>query len=252
MGARCFLYSPCTARCGKLKAYKEREGKAMRRWTRGRLFAWILVFVLAAVFEVAATGAVEEYQVSDFDRQVVAEVNRARANPGEYARILLDTRPLYEGKRIRLGPRQFLITQEGVAALDEAVAYLRQAPALPPLEFSTGLSLASGELVADQGVSGKTGHAGSDGGQVWDRANRHGRWLLCVGENIAYGARTPQDVVAKLLVDDGVPGRGHRANIFSDQFKVLGVAHGKHPGFGVMCVMAFAGGFEEPRPAPQQ
>jgi uncharacterized protein YkwD len=46
-------------------------------------------------------------------------------------------------------------------------------------------------------------------------------------------------------VDDGVPSRGHRKNIYDAQFLVIGVATGKHPGIRTICVMDFTGGYEE-------
>ena len=39
-----------------------------------------------------------------------------------------------------------------------------------------------------------------------------------------------------------LPGRGHRANIFSSAFRLAGAACGPHPAFGTACVIDFAGG----------
>ena len=64
-----------------------------------------------------------------------------------------------------------------------------------------------------------------------------------MGENISYGCGTAFAVVAQLLVDDGVEGRGHRMNIMKAEFGVVGIATGAHASEGSMCVMNFAGGF---------
>lgn len=74
------------------------------------------------------------------------------------------------------------------------------------------------------------------------RIGRQVKWTGSIGENIAYGPNDGRDVVLRLIVDDGVPGRGHRANIFSPDFRLAGVACGPHPALRTVCVIDFAGG----------
>jgi uncharacterized protein YkwD len=47
-------------------------------------------------------------------------------------------------------------------------------------------------------------------------------------------------VVMNLIIDDGVPDRGHRKNIFSRAFATAGAACGPHSRFGNVCVIDFA------------
>jgi len=48
--------------------------------------------------------------------------------------------------------------------------------------------------------------------------------------------------VIALVVDDGVPNRGHRVNIFKEAYKVLGSWTGIHGKYGSMTTINYAGG----------
>jgi uncharacterized protein YkwD len=67
---------------------------------------------------------------------------------------------------------------------------------------------------------------------------------LTTSVRAAYAGRT-QRVVISLLVDDGVPGRGHRKSLLDGAFKAVGVATGNHPNYTEMCVVEMAGGFQD-------
>ena len=45
----------------------------------------------------------------------------------------------------------------------------------------------------------------------------------------------------QLIVDSGVPNRGHRLNIFSRGYQAAGVGCARHSVYGAMCVIDFAG-----------
>lgn len=177
---------------------------------------------------------------------MVDETNFARTKPAEYVALLQDWAQSFDGKRVRRKGETTLLTQEGVSAVQEAIAFVQRQVPLPPLDTAQGLHLAAADHCADQGPKGATGHDGSDGSSSDTRVARHGQWLKTMGENISYGSQTGRDVVLSLIVDDGVPGRGHRTNIFSPEFAVVGVGCGSHRGYRVMCVMDYAGGFADP------
>jgi uncharacterized protein YkwD len=179
------------------------------------------------------------------EKGIVKEVNLARTNPGSYASWLRGMRPYYRGVQLRRPGEIPIGTKEGLKAVDEAIRFLDKQKPVGHLDLSRGLSLAARDLVAAQGAAGGFGHKGPDGSSPFDRIGRHGTWESVIGENIAYGQRTARDVVAAFIVDDGVPGRGHRKNLYNAGYHVMGVDCGPHSVYGTTCAITFAGGFRE-------
>jgi uncharacterized protein YkwD len=136
-------------------------------------------------------------------------------------------------------------TSEGTKAVDEAIKVLSRQKPVSPLAWSDGLAAAAAELAEEQGRSGGLGHTGNESHGMQERIERHGKWLRSIAENIGYGPTDARSMVMQLIIDDGVPDRGHRKNTFSTAFDTAGVACGSHPRFRNMCVIDFAGGFRE-------
>lgn len=180
-----------------------------------------------------------------FARQVVDELNAARTHPREFARHLTRLAGYYSDDLLEMPGSVPVRTVEGVSAVQEAIRFLQNVKPLPPLTFSPGMSQAARDHVLDQGRSGQTGHVGSDGSKPYQRIERYGQWQGLSGENIAYGDDDPRMYVMQLIIDDGVPSRGHRENIFNPEFHVAGAAAGPHPIYRGMCVITLAAGFVE-------
>jgi uncharacterized protein YkwD len=177
-----------------------------------------------------------------------AEINRLRADPRAWAAHLRWYRGLFEGRLVKVPGRIAILSQEGPAAVDEAILALEGTRPLPPLRRSQGMDRAAAEHVADLGQTGRTGHAGADGSQPWDRLKRHGQWMKTAGEVASFGQHEPRRVLIQFLVDDGVPDRGHRKQLLSPDFGVAGLACGPHARFGHGCVITLAGEFQEAVP----
>ena len=194
-----------------------------------------------------ATAATDADGLSPLERSVFEELNFARTQPKELAKHLLAMRPHFDGKIMRLPAREVAVqTQEGVAALDEAIKHLQTVPALAPFQrISAGMSRAARDHCNDSGRRGSIGHDGTDGSTPSIRLSRHGEWQRTSGENINYFARDARDCVVQLIIDDGVPGRGHRTNIYKPEFNVVGIASGEHATYEFMVVITFAGDFVE-------
>ena len=178
-------------------------------------------------------------------REVAAETNQLRRDPASYLPDLEALLPRFDGLVLERPGRPFLRTEEGAAAVQEAVAALRSAGSAQPLAWSAGLARAAGDHVRDQGPVGGTEHEGTDGSDPARRMERYGQWRGAVAENIAYGENSAREVVLQLLIDDGVPGRGHREALLDPEWGVSGVACGRHRDYGQMCVMDYAAGYVE-------
>ncbi len=202
-------------------------------------------FVLGLVM----TGAcLADAHAATQEEKVLEELNLARTKPAEYAKYVENHKRRFIDDRVYSMPgRGRIATQEGKAAVDEAIEFLKKAQPVGKLSMSKGLSEAAMDHCKDLGKSGKTGHTGSDGSKMTDRMNRHGKWQRACGENIAFGPSDARQIVIQLIVDDGVANRGHRVNIFKKDFKVVGIAVAPHAKYGNMCTMDFAGGYVDKR-----
>ena len=205
----------------------------------------LFYFTICALIALSAPATALDLNLG---KQVLAEINLARTEPRAYAGFLRELRRQFRGKYyLQPGSTTRIQTSEGVTAVDEAIRYLSRSKPLPPLTWSEGLAAAAAELAEEQGGSGATGHTGRQSHGVRERIERHGKWDRKIGENIGYGPKGARNMVMQLIIDDGVPDRGHRINTFSTDFTTAGVACGPHPRFGSMCVVDFAGGFRDSR-----
>lgn len=210
---------------------------------RGILRIGIFLFCAAWAFQAGPGGAfAAQTGDSDLARQVLAETNLARTAPQRYANYIREFRRSFVGKAYRVpGTFNMVMTKEGTRAVDEALRYLARQRPVPALSWSPGLAAAAADLVREQTASGETGHGDSWG--IRERIEGHGSWTSTIGENISYGPDTARMVVMGLIIDDAVPDRGHRRNIFNRAFSTAGAACGPHPLYRTICVMDFAGGF---------
>jgi uncharacterized protein YkwD len=201
----------------------------------------------SANWDIAAldTAADADY-LTGIEKDVILEMNKVRANPKKYAELYIQPRlRYYDGKNYSVPGQITIVTQEGVAAVNNCITALNRASSVGALRPEMGLSLAAKDHVADQSRTGQTGHNGSDRSTPETRMKRHGlfsgTWTL--GENIAYGNTTGREIVSSLLIDDGVPNRGHRINIMNRAFSQTGVAFGTHTEYRTSCTITYANGY---------
>jgi uncharacterized protein YkwD len=183
---------------------------------------------LAGLLFLALTSAVQAAppaasRAARLDDDVLDEMNFARARPTEYAREL----------------RRELRGSDDPAAVEEAIDFLERQASLPPLEPDRRVAAAARQHAQAQGARGDLGHGPAGG--LGRRLRDQGVWAGLSAENISYGFDDARDVVRQMIVDSGVPGRGHRRNIFATGYQVAGAACGPHRAYRFMCVIDFAG-----------
>lgn len=178
--------------------------------------------------------------LSNVEKEVIIELNKCRTNPVRYSNEVLvpflhamsnsgffvDSK----GRNIR--------TIEGRVAVEEAIDALNNQKAGTMLYPKKYLYLAAKDHCDNQGPENLLGHVGIDGSTPISRVKRHNPKVHSIGENIAYGMFSAREIMISLLVDDNVPDRGHRNNIFRN-YSNIGVAIGDHKGYTIMCVQDF-------------
>jgi uncharacterized protein YkwD len=223
---------------------------------RRLLFAALLLLAPAALAQEAAQPAPPAGPAErGLEQQVMVVLNKVRANPAGYAQALAKYRTYFDGNVVMMpGSEVGLRTREGVAAVDEAIAFLKKQKPMPPFIDTPVLAETARELAVHQALQGGTDHVGPDGSDAKVRMQRRGA-VGFMAEALAYGPADAAAIVRQLIIDDGVPTRPHRKILFDKRYFKAGVACGPHPFARSMCVIDFAtstGGLNpiKPRQAP--
>jgi uncharacterized protein YkwD len=168
--------------------------------------------------------------MSALEKDVVLEMNKARSEPQRYAEEYIK-------------PQLQNYSGDAYSAAQECIDEMSNMKGVEPLLLERGLYLAARDHATDQAATGATGHTGSDGSSFTDRLARYaskGGGASAAGENISYGKDDAREIVIQLLIDAGVPSRGHRKNIMNSAYTHTGVAAGAHKVYRAMCVIDYA------------
>ncbi len=169
---------------------------------------------------------------------LVEEMNLARTNPTGYVMYLEEHKRNFQGAlRVWVNGRRFRLV-EGLSAVHEAIAFLKKAQPVATLKPSRALALSARDLAIDLGARGKDGHIGADGSTYLQRVLRYGQ-PSSVGEAISFGHNTVRGVVIQLIVDDGIPDRGHRLTLFDPTYRLAGAGIAPHTVYEYVCVIDF-------------
>lgn len=176
------------------------------------------------------------------EQSVISEMNRCRTDPKGYAETALKKHlnRFIDKNTYRMADGSLIMTSEGSARVLEAIDELKEMQPVAPLTFDEDLAKAARFHCEDTGPAGLVGHDSSDGTDTIDRLRRYVKDRRTMGENIDYGNSIAEDIVVSLVIDDGVPGRGHLKNIMNGSFHHAGAAIGPHKQYEYMCTIDFS------------
>lgn len=181
---------------------------------------------------------------SKLAKEVYIAQNRLRKDPASFIPLLEEKLKYFEGKTLKIPGEIALVTNEGPAAVKEAIQHLRNQKSLPELKWNASMAQAAQDHAHDIGPKGSFSHSGSDGSDLSARLDRYGEWNGKIGENIDFGTKDAYGAVASLLIDDGNKGRGHRKNLLSPDFAVTGVGVSKHAEMDICIVIDYASEYQ--------
>ena len=180
------------------------------------------------------------------EQEIVTLINSIRKEPRCIVRELEGMLKCFKGKYFKVpGTNINIVTNEGKAAVEEAIEFLNKQKPLEEFEEATGLYLAAKDHANDIGDNGLASHEGSDKSRMCDRIDRYGEWKMSIAENIAFDDDKSVDIVIGMIIDDGNKSRGHRGNLFNPDFNYLGVACAKHSKYKHVTVLNFAVDFQD-------
>lgn len=175
------------------------------------------------------------------EKEVFDFLNSVRADPKSIIHDLEEMRGYFKNNEYSNPKLDFnVMTEEGVAAVDDAIQFLQKQPQLPKLVRSEELSAAAAKLVAAIGPSGKAS-GDSENLSMEVRVKEAKNDTGSMAENISFGWNDPKQIVYQMIIDDGVKTRGHRANFFSTMFTEVGIAMGQHKTYNYCCVFDLFG-----------
>ena len=191
------------------------------------------------------TKPASQVYLSNLEQEVVSELNLARTQPKVYAKFLAEYAKHYDGYDVRFTDEVTLTTNEGIAAVNEAIRFLNNQKPLKKLTLDKGLCLSAKDMATMQGATSQIGHVGPDGSSPTTRLVRQGDWDgLCI-ENIDYGNNNARRIVISMIINDGIKTRAFRKSIFEPRYRQVGVACGPHQAYDYMCVVDYAEDFRD-------
>ena len=148
--------------------------------------------------------------ISIASADILSLINQARTDPVSFANNFL---PSFSG-------------QFSESALQDAISDMNSRPPVGSLSQCDCLQSSAQAHSDDMSANDNLSHTGSDGTSPFDRMDAFcgGAGQSSQAENIAMSS-TPDDsqFVAMWIIDENIPGAGHRVNIMNGVYKFIGI-----------------------------
>ena len=168
--------------------------------------------------------------------------NDLRKNPQSFIPKLKNWLNKFRQNTLYLFNENPLSTYEGIDAVKEAITFLQIQEPVEELIYKNELTKAAKDHAIDIGSHGLTGHEGSKGNLLIDRIEKYIEWDFTCAENLDFGFKEPENILMNMIVDDGSVDRNQRMNLFSKDFKFIGIGAAKHKNYNYCVVFVYAKG----------
>jgi LysM repeat protein/uncharacterized protein YkwD len=171
---------------------------------------------VAEADKAAEAKAVKEASTSSFmsaeEMAMVDEVNLARTSPKIYIQYVEEYIKSLEENN----------DNDGISAARELIEQLTRMEPCKSLSTSECVFMAAKKHAEQEKPKGDIDHQGKDGLFAWDRVPKECPMMTDGGENLVGGGKTVRKSVLLLLVDSGIPNRGHRNTMLDPKWTFIG------------------------------
>ena len=167
--------------------------------------------------------------MSNFNKELLDEINFLRTNPRRYSKKLSKYIDYFKDNVLYIpGTNVGIPTEEGAEAYKQAIDSLLKESRREPLIPSKGLCQVAETLVSEaQKDADNVGNI-----DIEKMIKKMGTYKGCLSRIFEFGGETPEQVVVNSVVCDGDPSRGQRQSLLNAEVKRIGIANGKHEAYG--------------------
>ena len=175
--------------------------------------------------------------IDSIEIQLLKEHNKIRNSPSLYIPILTETKKLFRKNNVLHFYKEMPFkTYEGIETIDEAINFLSTQKPLKSFILSSELIKSSKDIANELGINGIVNHSKN----LPQYIEKYCEWggMLC--ENIDFGTKQAENIMIKLLLNDGIKERFQRLNIFKPELKYIGISQNSHIKYGICTVIHYA------------